>query len=152
MPEVVSALKEKKDNLKLLAANRPLVKAYWPEADVRQISNLRYDYLKEEYGKGYRYLVIDPEKFILRILLDKHGELVLGDALKDIEERCTSIGVFKHLDPNMLEVFLFEHGVGPSHRPDFLKSLPDDAGSIKIYDMSMCFNVLEKRDASGAVR
>jgi hypothetical protein len=99
--------------------------------------------LFQDYAKGYRYLVLDPQQYIYFSGNDYKWGLPLKGYVGFIESAITPIKTFDHFNRAVMERVVFEHSDNLFQSIRYLDS-PDLAkmSSLRVYDMSVIMRAL----------
>jgi len=96
-----------------------------------------FPHLLQMYGTGFRYVVLDPQVYISWGEGEQRFNPKLQDYLDFVVNHVKPIKSFPHLNPVLLERFVFEHNSNLLNSIKFLEQAKGrDWGDIKIYDMA----------------
>ncbi len=92
-----------------------------------------YRRLVDEYRKGYRYLIIDPQAYISYTQNGEKFNLQLKGCLGLVDRKMTPAKVFPHFNATILERVVFEHNENLWQSIMFLRHNAQHLGSLRIY-------------------
>jgi hypothetical protein len=99
--------------------------------------------LFQDYAKGYRYLILDPQGYISFTGNDYKWGLPLKGYVSFIERTVLPLKTFSHFNHAVMERVVFEHSDNLFQSIRYLNS-PDLAkmSSLRVYDMTMVIRAL----------
>jgi len=129
--------------VKVVTSQKWVMNLYSPAIEqVRELPHI-LQYLISFYGHGFKYLVIDPQAYVSWTKGGVRFYPKLEDYLGYVTQFVKPIKVFSHLNPVMLERFVFEHNENLKRSIDFLALDNKELGTIRIYDIEACLrNIL----------
>ena len=138
-------LTQRDPSAKVVATQPWILNLYVPNRKNVKNCPVRFEKLVHLYAQGYRYLLIDPQAYISWT----EDELKFTHPLKGYLAFITSyikpIKTYPHFNRTMLERFVFEHSESLARSLAFLRSHDETLGTLRIYDIRQCIDVIEER-------
>ena len=100
------------------------------------------------YERGFRYLIIDPQVYISWTDSGRRFDRRLKNYLQFITSQIKPVKAFPHFHYETLERFVFEHNENLKKSLLFLKSHDNNLGTLKIYDIKICVDEINRRLAA----
>ena len=121
--------------LKVISTQHRIHRLYADNAsDVAELKNdfRRFMLL---YAQGYRYLIIDPQAYVSLTEDERRFSLKLKGFIGFIDAHVKPLKVYDHMNPHLLERFVFEHNENLITSIRFLNKRKElDLGKLSVYD------------------
>ena len=111
---------------------------YMPGTAVTQIYQEDLKDLKNLLTRGYRYLLLDPEQYVMNTLDGVWNKTELTPVLSALTTNCSPLREISHFNAEVHRRFVFEHNRNFMQTLKMLNHLNARSGNIYIYDLSMC--------------
>lgn len=145
MREAVAFVQRRDSQARIISTDQPVTLSYASGVKVHQLTQERRQDLELLSAAGYKYILIDPLKFIANTKSKIWGDAHLTDLLESVEGRCSPVAVFDHFPRALLERFLFEHNVISLKRTlHLLGEMNADSGKIKVYEVDSCLQKIKQ--------
>ncbi len=96
------------------------------------------------YAQGYKYLILDPQAYVSWTASGQRFTTPLTDYLGFINAQMPVVGKFTHLNPALMERFVFDHNEHLLNSIQFLNRKKEDSGAVYVYDLSQSLAVMQK--------
>lgn len=140
----VRSIRENDPQAKILST-QPLVMNLWTSAsnDVLPAPKNVHE-LFSLYAQGYKYLVLDPQAYVSWTNSGQRFTEPLADYLGFISAQMPVAAKFSHLNPALMERFVFDHNESLVNSIRFLNRKYEDSGAVYVYDLSKVLPVMQK--------